>query len=125
MEYEIMGADEFRAALARNAGMVKSEVKKFFVRAMAVYKQTIWNDPWRVGSGGGGAPVMTGHLRDTHRQDIMDWEAVIGPNLDVAPYGEPVHKYRPWMDYAFKENEEKVDKLADDMLRNLVEDLAK
>lgn len=125
MEYRIDGVDELRRAIARNPEKVKSAIKDFFTEALAVYRRTIKNNPWRVGGTGGGAPVLSGHLRDTHRQEIMDWEATIGADVGAAPYAEPVHEGRPWLDYAFNENQAQVDKLADKMLINIIEDLAR
>jgi len=68
---------------------------------------------------------LSGNLRDTHRTEIMDWNAMIGADTDTVPYAAPVHKHRPWLDYAFNENKAAVERLADDMLLKLIEDLAR
>ena len=107
-DYEVktFGFKEFERAIKRNPGKVKDEVAKFLVRAIAIYKSGIMNSPWRKGSSGGGAPVDTGYLRDSHQAGtkIMAWKAYIGPASSVK-YARYVHegtkrmKARPWLDY--------------------------
>ena len=118
----------------------ENELAKFFIRAKAKYISTIISNPWRVGGSGGGAPVDTGALRDSHQSGskIEKFSLVIGPDERVAPYAKYVHgrrpgevnkrtgvKSRPWLNYAFDKNEEAVRQLGDDMLKNLVRDLAR
>lgn len=118
----VFGIEEFRRAIQRNPEKVKDEVGKFMVRAITALKQTIWNNPWQVGGAGGGVPVNTGNLRDTHQSNVSSWQASIGP---TAGYAEHVHNKRPWLDYALKSEESKIKKLESDMLKNIVNDLSK
>ena len=114
-----------KRAILRNPLKVKTEAGKFFVRVMAEYNKGIIRNPWRVGGSGGGSPVDTANMRDTHKRTIRPWEAKIEPNLKKAPYAEPVHKYRPWLDYVFKDKMQTADKLGNDFLKSVVNDLAK
>jgi len=56
---------------------------------------------------------------------------MIGPNTDAAPYAEYVHEgtsrmeARPWLDYAMDQKETEIEGLYNDLLRNVVADLAK
>lgn len=121
-EFTIENLDEFRQALVRNPKVVLSESKKFLQRAIAKYRSGIMNNPWKIGMSGGGSPVLTGHMRDTHIPVIGDWEAKIGPDTD---YAEHVHKKRPWLDHVFKDKEKDVQDLEVKMLEKIVGDLAK
>jgi hypothetical protein len=115
-----------RAAVARNPAKVLSEVSNFLARGIRAYNETIIRSPWRVGASGGGAPVDTGNLRDTHMKSVSTWEARIYP---TAPYAESVHeghagvRARPWLDYAQRVNEARIAALQNNLLDNIVKDL--
>jgi hypothetical protein len=119
---EITGLKEVLDAFARNPKTVERETKNFFSRAIATYKKGIWNNPWRIGMSGGGVPVDTGNLRDTHRTELRRWEAVIYPTAD---YKKAVHSTRPWLDYVMATKEKEVMQLADNLLKEITKDLAK
>lgn len=119
---EIIGLKEFQAALARNPSLVLNESKKFIQRAIAKYKSGIINNPWRIGMSGGGAPVLTGNLRDTHRTTFSNWMGMIYPSTN---YAGAVHKKRPWLDFVFKDKMPEVEKLEKDFINTIVKDLAK
>lgn len=117
-----------KAAIARNPARVKSEAGKFLAKAIRAYNEIIIRAPWRVGGSGGGSPVDTGNLRDTHRREISQWQARIYP---TASYSKFVHegtagmKARPWLDYAVTQQQARIDKLADDAMTEITKDLAK
>lgn len=121
-EYEIEGLEELKEAIKRNPDFVKKEISKFLVRGSAEYIRTLLNNPWKVGMSGGGVPVATGNLRDTHTKTVFPYEVLIRP---TAPYASSVHEKRPWLDYAYNENMGKLEKLEDDMMENIVNNLAK
>ena len=136
-EFQLNSKDleSLKAAIARNPQRVRSEVGKFLVRGMAVYNRGVIRNPWRVGSGGGGAPVATGNLRDTHRREISVWEARIGPDPMRAPYAKYVHgidgyprrgtyELRPWLDWVFAHSEPEIMKLEGALLDTITADLA-
>jgi hypothetical protein len=131
IEYEIRGLREFEAAVRRNPQYVIQRGNLFITRGLAEYRRVIWRDPWRLGMSGGGAPVHTGNLRDTHQQEVGNLEGRIYP---TAPYAAYVHgiegfarrrsyQLRPWLTYAFDtampaiEQHEK--ELANDILKQL------
>lgn len=131
-----IGLKELRAAIKRNPQRVLDEARLFFTRGLASYRQGVLNSPWRMGSSGGGAPVATGNLRDTHKTQINKLEASIGPNLTAAPYAPYVHgikgyprkrayQLRPWLDYVKKNREGDIKRLYGEMLKNITADLAK
>jgi hypothetical protein len=132
-QYNLKGFKEFRKAIENNPQVVKDELGIFLPRAIAVFKGLIWNYPWRMGGKGGGVPVATGNLRDTHRTDIRNWEAKIYP---TAPYAGYVHgeddlsfnvrgvQLRPWLSYAFERGETQVRELEGDLLEKIVVKLA-
>ena len=135
---KVIGAKEFQRAIKRNPRVVLSELKKFFVRAKAEYTKTVIRNPWQVGGSGGGSPVDTHALRDSHQAKITPFEMTFGPNTDVVRYAKYVHgrrkgeinartgvKSRPWLTYAFDKNKRAIEKLSGDMLGKIVKDLAK
>jgi hypothetical protein len=130
-EYEIQGLKEFEAAIRRNPQYVIQRTNVFLVRGLAEYRRVIFRQPWSKGASGGGAPVSTGNLRDTHQQEISNLEARIYP---TAPYAKYVHgipgiartrsyQLRPWLDYAFDTARPAIDdhqrELVDDIVKNL------
>lgn len=132
-QYNLEGFKELREAIKKNPKVIEEELGVFMPRAIAVYKGIIWNNPWRMGMVGGGVPVKTGNLRDTHQTDISNYEAKIYP---TAPYSYYVHgeddksfnirghQLRPWLTYAFTRGETEVDRLQGELLENIVVKLA-
>ena len=131
----IKGLKEFEAAIRRNPQVTLSEARNFLVRGIAVYNKLILRNPWRVGGAGGGAPVDSGNMRDTHRRVINRLSAQIYPTADYAKY---VHgrkrgeinkrtgvKSRPWLDYAMEKGDRDIRRLSVKMLANITHDLAK
>ncbi len=130
--FTINGIKEFEEAIKRNPQYTMNELRAFFARAIGLYRQTITQAPWRKGQNGGGVPVLHGNLKDSHQSNIAPLEASIAPERATqAPYATFVHegtkrmKGRPWLQYAFDTRQKEVDLLADDLLKNLVTDLAK
>lgn len=133
-DFRFNGLDELEAAVRRSPARVIEEAAKFFARGLSVYRRIIFNNPWRVGMSGGGAPVRTGNLRQTHVQEIRSWDAAIYP---TAPYAWAVHeglnregvandkKARPWLDYAQAQGDKQIQELETQLLENIVGDLAK
>jgi len=109
------------SAIRRNPQVTLTEVGKFIARGIAVYNRGIIHSPWRVGMTGGGAPVATGNLRDTHGKTVSQWSASIYPR---ANYAEAVHKSRPWLDHVFTTNQQEIEKLEQDLLDKITADLA-
>lgn len=127
-EIEIKGLKEFEDAIKRNPGYTRDELNRFFVRGLAVYRSGIKNKPWKIGEGGGGSPVRTGHMRDTHKEKIEPYRASIGPTATYAFYvhqGTSRMKARPWLDSVKDDKQKDIDKLAVTMLENIVKELAK
>lgn len=127
------GIKELQAAIGRNPNKTKQEISLFLMRAISKYKSGIINNPWRMGSSGGGAPVSSGNLRDTHQTEIKPLQARIYPTAKYAPYVHGIEGYprkrsyqlRPWLDYVKQQKEVEVKKLQDQMLQNIVSDLVK
>ncbi len=143
-ELEWIGLKELQMAINRNPQKVLDEARLFLTRGLALYKQGIIRDPWRVNSGGGGAPVSndtryprryqktrSGNLRDSHTTNINSLVGTIGPDMAVAPYAKYVHNgtrrmsKRPWLDYVKKTKEGGIEDLYRKMLINITKDLAK
>jgi hypothetical protein len=128
MEVQIIGLESLERAIKRNPEKVKDEVGKFIVRATALYKQSIIRSPWRLGGSGGGSPVATGNLRDTHETNIGTWQAYIRPNAKYAPYiheGTSRMEARPWLEHAMESKKSEIERLQDGLLKEIVGDLAK
>lgn len=108
IEMSIKGLKEFERAIERNPQYVTQRGNLFITRGLAEYRRAIMREPWKKGMSGGGAPVATGNLRDTHQQEVSNLEGRIYP---TAPYAKYVHgvpgyartrnyQLRPWLDYA-------------------------
>jgi HK97 gp10 family phage protein len=130
--FTIKGIREFEAAIKRNPQRTLNELKNFFVRALAQYRQVITQTPWTLFAKSGGSPVKTGNLRGSHGTIITALQASIAPDRNTsAPYAKYVHdgtrrmKPRPWLDYAFNKKKNDVNKLAAEMLKTITSDLAK
>ena len=124
----IEGLSELEKAVERNPTKTRTELNRFFVRGLAIYRSGIKNNPWRVGMQGGGAPVRTGGLRDTHNDVIEAYRASTGPTASYALFvheGTSKMKARPWLDSVKSDKQKDIDKLAEEMLENIVKDLAK
>jgi hypothetical protein len=130
-DIEIIGLRELTMAVARNPQKVLDEARKFLTRGLAVYKAGIIRSPWRVGGAGGGSPVRTGNLRDTHLTQIGGLEGRIGPNLQAAPYAKFVHHGtrhmagRPWLEFVKASSDTQIESLYRGMLKEIVGDLAR
>ena len=118
--FSIKGLDELKKAIQRNPEVVKNAVGIFLKKGMEIYNRVIMNNPWRIGMSGGGVPVATGNLRDTHRLEYKTWEAVIYP---TASYAEGVHKTRPWLEYAFDKGGKEVELLEGEMMDTILKNL--
>jgi hypothetical protein len=130
--FELRGFQELQAAVRRSPGRVVEEVGKFLVRGIAAYNRVIMRNPWRRGMSGGGAPVRTGNLRDTHRREVHMWDARIFPTAPYAPYVHGIkgfgrkrsYQLRPWLDFAKETADREVQGYERDMLKAIVDDLA-
>jgi hypothetical protein len=131
-----IGLKELQRAIKRNPQKVQSEARKFLVRGMAVYKSGIIRNPWRMGSSGGGSPVAAvhgGNLRDTHHTEVSGLQARIFPTASYAPYVHGIEGYprkrtyqlRPWLIYVKNTKEGEIARLQDELLHNIVRDLAR
>jgi hypothetical protein len=143
-DVKILGMKELREAIKRNPEKILRETRDFLQRGMALYKRGIINEPWRIGGAGGGSPVSndsryyrayqrqrSGNLRDSHQTTIDRLQASIGPDMQRAPYAGYVHEgtfrmqSRPWLDYVKQNQDSGIRELYNNLLRNIVRDLAK
>ena len=132
--YEIKGLKEFIAAIKRNPQFVLDRTNVFLVRGLAEYRKIIWRDPWPMArysvDGGGGAPVDSHNLRDTHKQRVTKLEGRIGPDLSAAPYAGYVHDgtrhmhRRPWLDYAADKARPQIEQHQRDLIDDVIKQLA-
>lgn len=129
---EFKGMDELKQAIERNPELVRREAGKYLQRASSVILRETKNPPWRLGSSGGGSPKDTGALLQSHVTQISlnDLMARIYTNDQIAPYASYVHEgtskleARPWLDYAVEQQEKEIMELQDDLLDEIVKDMA-
>ncbi len=129
-EFQFNPADlaGLKSAIKRNPERVKGEIRNFLVKGIAIYNRGIIRNPWMLGVSGGGAPVDTGYMRDTHRKEIGLIEAKIMPTVSYAPYvhqGTKRMKARPWLDYVKESKDREIREEEKILLENIVKDLAK
>jgi hypothetical protein len=113
IEFTIEGLKEFEAAVKNNPEYVKKQGKVFLVRSLAEYRKRIIRSPWQFGAPGGGAPVATGNLRDTHQTDV-DPDGLWGRSYQL----------RPWLSYAYSTAMPDIQKHEDQLLKDIVSGLA-
>jgi hypothetical protein len=126
MNITIRGERELREAFQKNPQYVKSRGGQLITRLKTAYQRQIIRDPWRVGASGGGVPVDTGSLRDSHRYIATQTRLEIEvPDEKADAYGRAVHRNRPWLDYAHeklkKEREKELSNFLKDITNNLAE----
>ena len=137
---QTVGFNELQTAIKRNPQVVANESKKFFLRATIKYNASIRSRPWTVGATGGGSPVDSRNLVESHKTNIGKTIATIGPDFNRIKYAWRIHEgfvgpdskgrvynqaARPWLDYVKKQNEGRVESLYREMLKNITKDLAK
>jgi hypothetical protein len=128
--YYVIGLPEFENAIRRSPQYVIQRANQFLTRGLAEYRRVIWRTPWTRASSGGGAPVRTGNLRDSHIQTVSNLEGRIGPNLQAAPYARYVHQgtykmaARPWLAYAMNTAQSAIDGHEQDLVRDIIRNLA-
>lgn len=127
IKFSVRNLDRFQVALQRSPLLVAQEVNSLLVRSGAMLRRTIQNNPWKVGAQGGGAPVDTGTLRDSHRQTISRFALTIRPSTNYAKYvhdGTAKMRERPWLAYAITQNEQGIEKEANKMMDRIANKLA-
>lgn len=127
MEYRIVGLQDFEDAIRRSPRYVLDRANQFITRGLAEYRRVIWNGPWGRTSGGGGVPVRTGNLRDTHQQMIANLEGRIYPTASYARFvhdGTRKMAARPWLTYAFNSAQSAIDGHEQDLVRDIIKNLA-
>ena len=115
-----------REAFNRSPQVVKSEASNFLSRGIAEYNKVIMRNPWTVGASGGGAPVATANIRDTHQRQVEDWQAWIRPTAEYAGYvheGTGSMVSRPWLEYAQETGDRYIIILQNQMLDNIIKQL--
>jgi len=129
---DIKGLDELEKAIRQNPQRVIEHTQTFLQRGMAVYRQGIQNRPWRIGESGGGAPVDTRNLVQSHAVKYDRLEASIGPSRNYnVKYAQFVHEGtrrmqpRPWLDHTKQASDNKIRPLYQDLLKEITAELAK
>lgn len=119
-------------AIARNPVTVKEQVSTLLARARSMYMGSIKREPWRLGGNSGGSPIDTGNLVRSHTEQMTPWTWEVRANgNNKAPYAVYVHEgtrnmsARPWLDYAIKTNDRRLQQMQISMLDYLVNDLAR
>lgn len=127
----LIGGKELAAAVKRSPKTIGIETKKFLARALSKYRKGIISRPWALGGRGGGAPVKSGNLRDTHITKVSRYKGIIEPGHPSKKYAYYVHEgtrrmeARPWLDYVKEQNEHRIRSLYMELLKNISRDLAK
>jgi hypothetical protein len=116
---------DLERAIKRNPQVVANETKDFLTRAGARLQSKAGNNPWRVGSSGGGVPVATGNLLRTHELRFKPFSLRFGVMSNKAPYASAVHKKRPWLVWVKKQSEKDINEDSKRLLRNITDDLGK
>lgn len=132
LDVRLEGEKALRRAIRRHPQEVKRQGRKLFSKLKTAYQRTIVRNPWQVGGTGGGVPVATGNLRDSHQYDVGTTRLKIHVRDAVAEsYGINVHEgtskmeERPWLDYAHEKQEStrkrEIGKFMDKIVNNLAD----
>lgn len=120
---------KLRRAIQKFPQEVKDATDIFLVRASSFYRQSIVQSPWRLNSSGGGSPLDSGNLKKSHEYKIEPFKLVISVNEQKSPYAKFVHdgtykmQERPWLDYAVKTQENKINSEAKNLLEKVTDKL--
>jgi hypothetical protein len=123
---EIRGLNELRAAIRKNPEQVRKSARNMFNSLKTDYQRVIMRNPWQRGGSGGGVPVDTGSLRDSHRYQVSETQLRINvPDQKADEYGWAVHSGRPWLDYSQEQTEGQREKAYNKFLEEVTGQLAK
>lgn len=114
-----------KRAIQRNPREVAKETKLFLYRASNELERKAGQSPWRLGNSGGGVPVLTGNLLRSHKSKIEPFKLTYYQDERKADYGKYLHPKRPWMNWIEKQSRDKINNHAEELLKNVVEDLGK
>ena len=119
-------------AFSRSPEMMRTEGLRMMNRINVGLQRQIIRNPWRIGGAGGGVPVDSKSLRQSHRYEVKPEQVKISVDQAKAKaYGWAVHEgtskmqARPWLDYSLEREEQNIKNLADDFLNRVVAYLAK
>lgn len=135
MEYnlKIDELDSFKKAILNCPDFTKQAVGRFLVQSMAVLNRILIRSPWKMGQSGGGVPVATRNLLETHLREINTWDLLIKPTAAYAGY---VHGWdgkmfnvrgvqlRPWLDYTMENAQQDIEKLEGNLIDDITNSLA-
>ena len=122
-------SEKLTRAIQKFPQEVKDATDIFLVRASSFYKSSIVQSPWRLSSAGGGSPLDSGNLKKSHEYKIEPFKLVISVNERKSPYASFVHdgtykmQERPWLDYAVKTQENKINSEAKELLQRVTDEL--
>ena len=134
MNIEINEKDlrSLRKAFNNSPDLMRRKGGQLMTRLKANLQQRIIRRPWQVGGLGGGVPVATGALRDSHYYKVSATSMEAGLNPHVTElYGRYVHdgtskmEARPWLDYAVEKEESNTNQLVNNFLDDVVQGLAR
>jgi hypothetical protein len=131
LSIKMSGFKEFEKRIYESPEIVKELAQMYFVRAVAKVFTVINNNPWKIGGGGGGAPVATRNLVARAHDTIYEpFQALIAININKVKYAGYVHEgtrkmeKRPWLDYAQEKSDLPIQKLQEDFINDLTKHLA-
>jgi len=131
MKITVKGLNQLRRAFRKNPDYVKRRGLKLMKNIKEKYKNQIIRSPWEVGESGGGVPVRTKALRDSHQYRVSPTRMTAGiPEYKAKEYGIYVHEgtskmdARPWLDYAHEKLESDREKAFKRFLGDVVNNLA-
>jgi len=131
MKITVKGLNQLRRAFRKNPDYVKRRGLQMMTRLKRAYQTEIIRSPWEVGGSGGGTPVGTGSLRDSHEYRVSPTRMTAGiPEYKAKEYGIYVHEgtslmdARPWLDYAHEKLESDREKAFKRFLGDVVNNLA-
>lgn len=107
MSTKIIGLKSFKKDINTYSRVENQEGAKTLEKIQRKHKEQIESAPWEIGEGGGGVPVDTGQLKESHEYTTNPNEAEISVD---APYAKYVHRgtqymeARPWLDYSVQES---------------------
>lgn len=122
--------EALRRAFNNSPDTMKKHSDRLITKIDRETKKIMFRNPWEIGGSGGGVPVDTKYLRQSHQSRRSPYEMKIWVP-GSHPYASYVHEgtrkmeARPWMDYAADKVEGSIDGEIRTFLDSVVSDLSK
>jgi len=127
IKIKVENLDRWKRLIDKSPQEVTYEAGNFITTVERLFQKTMRNKPWQVNGSGGGIPVATGNLRDTHQFIKQHFRLEVIPTAEYAGYvheGTRKMRARPWLRYTAEVTESDITKEANNMIERLAKKMS-